>query len=191
VKRCVSSARSLATNVLRSALKLCPSPAASRCFGAALRTAAASIFNEQIEVVFPVVERDFFSHCNSAERNQHNLAVAQNRLRIRVAGVIGVARQVFSRRAIDRPLTVNFEHVFRAETGLARVRFVRRDTSAAISSDIGGSRDHFGCEQAETGCREADTDRARGHCLRLTRDSRGVTLWDQPAFSPVTAPFPG
>src|SRR3982074_1922471 len=71
-----------------------------------LRTAcrAAAIVLETIVKIFTsVVVGNFLTRCDTARCDDYDSAVASNRLRIRSTGMINVARQIPSRRAIDGP----------------------------------------------------------------------------------------
>src|SRR5450432_7139 len=76
--------------------------------------AAAIVLEKQIKIFPSVVVGNFFPRLDTARCNDYNSAVASNRIRIRSTGMIDVARQIPSRRAIDGPSVIDSEHISRA-----------------------------------------------------------------------------
>jgi hypothetical protein len=110
-----------------------------------LRTAcrATAIVLEKIVKIFSsVVEGNFFPQLDTARCDDYDSAVASNRLRIRSTGMINVARQIPSRRAIDGPSAIYSEHISRAAR-LAPRGFFGRDAPAAIGRDVAAALDRL------------------------------------------------
>src|SRR5580658_1580863 len=68
---------------------------------AAVIAAAAAFLQEIFQIFLAVVVGDFFVRLDPAQRHDDNAAVAADRLRVRLAGMIDVARHVPARRAVD------------------------------------------------------------------------------------------
>jgi hypothetical protein len=136
-------------------------------FFSACCTAAARTVEKAVQIFSSVVVGDFLSRLDTAQCDDCDTALAPHRLRIRSAGMVDVTRHIPSRRAIDSPPAVEFEHISCAPC-LAPVCFLGGNAAAAIGGDMGVSRDPLCCEQTEPGHRAANAKRARGHSLRLT-----------------------
>ncbi len=94
----------------------------------------------------------------AAQCDDYDTAIAVDWLRIRAARMIDVSGHVPSRRAVDTPSAVQLENIARAPCQ-ASVGFFGRYSPAAISCNAGGALDRLCCEQAESGCGAADTER--------------------------------
>jgi hypothetical protein len=138
----------------------------SGCLYAASCATASATPDEVVEIFLSIVVGYFLSRRDVTQGYNHHPSLARYRLRIRPAGMVYVTRHVPSRRAVDGPFAVEFEHIFGA-LSLALLGFLGRNAPAAIGRDIGASLDHFRREQAEPGRRATEVERARGHCLRL------------------------
>jgi hypothetical protein len=139
----------------RLALLACLAPATSSA--AAIRNA-----DDVAQIVHAVMIGDLFARLDAPERADEHLQAALIKLRIGIAGVVGVARDVPARRAIDGPAAVDFKQVFVAAL-LAPDRLVGIEQPTFVFRNSSAFRDLVRGEQAEAGQGAADAERSSGH----------------------------
>lgn len=105
---------------------------------------------------------DFLAGLDVTERSKEYAAVIDVSFRIRIAGVIGVAREVVACLAVDRDAGIDFIKVTVAAP-LELDGFLGADASTSVLGDFFPFSDRPCCEQAETGERAADPERSSGH----------------------------
>src|SRR3984957_16394458 len=136
------------------------------CLGALLlallfagRAFAADRLQIGLEIVGAVIVVDLFAGLDLLDRADHDLALARIDVgfRIRLAGVIDIARDVLAHRTVNGPAAVEFKQIF----VLDRVVFLlpRIQQWAKIANDFGALLDRFGGEEAKSGAGTADAIR--------------------------------
>ncbi len=77
----------------------------------ALHAAATELLDEAFKVVLAVVVGDFFPFLDVTLGDDKDATPTIEGLAVRPAGVVGVARSVVARTAIDVPTSVHIKHI--------------------------------------------------------------------------------
>ncbi len=99
--------------------------------GVTLHTAATEFFNEALEMILAVVVGNFFTNLDIFLGDDKDPTATVDRLSIRTAGVIGIARRIVARAAIDIPFGIHIEHI----AVIPLVTLTRRDAFTDIFDD--------------------------------------------------------
>ena len=87
--------------------------------------ALAAVLEEQLHVFRAVVVGDLLAGQDAPDRLQEDLAADQHGLRVRPAGMVGVAPDIVAAAAVDASSGGDLEDVFAAARALARMRLAR------------------------------------------------------------------
>src|SRR3954453_13944493 len=123
------------------------------------RRAFAALLEIELQVLFAVVDGDLLAGPDAPERAIDHAAAHQGGLRVRIAGVIDIARDVAAGGAVDGPAPVDLEQVF---VGAAAVELLRDrcgNERAEILDDGFACGDRSDREQAQARSRAADAER--------------------------------
>src|SRR6185312_5565196 len=105
--------------------------------------------------------------------------------------MVDVARHVPARRAVDRVLAVELEHIARTAR-LAAVGLVVGQARTAIPGDVGAALDGLDGKQPEPGLGTGDAEERQGHHVRLAVPGRFVIpLGRYPHLWSPESPVPG
>jgi hypothetical protein len=145
-------------SLIRSTSRRSLAPANGRLYAACCATAPA-VLGEVVKIFGSVIVGYFFPRCDGTQRHEHDPTVAHHGLRVRPTGMIDITCHIPSWRSIDNPSTVEYKHIF-CTFFFAFGCFLDRHAPTAIDRDISGPFDELRSEQAEPGCRAADTEGA-------------------------------
>src|SRR5690348_17259091 len=109
------------------------------------------------EIVGAVVVGDFLVRLDVTKRPDEHATTISIAFRVRIAGMIGVAREIAARRAVDGDAGVYLVEVAIAAP-FAAAGFLRTDTRTFVFDDLFPFLDPAGGEEAEPGERAADTE---------------------------------
>src|SRR6185295_2074385 len=110
--------------------------ALARAFPGAGGAFAADRPNDGAEILAPIIVGDFLARLDRPQCAQDDGATTDHHgFRIRPAGMVGIAPEIAARRAVDRPLVVELEHVFGAEA-LLHFRAVVANSAPRIADDL-------------------------------------------------------
>src|SRR6202035_2422426 len=115
-----------------------------------------------------------FAGLDLLDRADHDLALARTDIgfRVRLAGVIDIARDVLAHRAVDGPAAVELEQVFVLDRVVLLLPAIQERPK--ITDYFGALLDRFGGEEAKPGAGTADAigfirRNGRHDRLKLTR----------------------
>src|SRR5882672_8524338 len=122
----------------------------------ASRAFAADRLQIRLEVVGAVIVVDLFAGLDVLDRADHDLALAGADVgfRVRLAGMIDVARDVLAHGSVDGPAVVELEQIFVLDRVVFLLSAIEQWTK--IADDFGALLDRFGGEETKPGAGTAD-----------------------------------
>src|SRR6266446_4382566 len=125
----------------------------------ARRASAADRLQIGLEVVGTVIVVDLFARLDVLDGADENLALAGTDvgLRVRLAGVVDIAGDVFAHRPVDGPAVIEFEQIFVLDRVVLLLLAIQQRPE--ITDDFGALLDRFGGEEAKPGRGTADAIR--------------------------------
>src|SRR5712672_95086 len=138
----------------------------------ASRAFAADRLQIRLEVVGAVIVVDLFAGLDVLDRADYDLALARADVgfRVRLAGMIDVARDVLAHRAVNGPAVAELEQIFVLDRVVFLLSAIQQRTK--IADDFGALLDRFGGEETKPGAGTAD---AIGFIRRNGRHDRSGT----------------
>ena len=124
------------------------------------------------QVIVAVVVGDFLVRFDFAHGPDEDLSSIGVCLGVRIAGVVGVARDIAPGGAVDRDPRIDFVEIAVAAP-FKPACFLRRHAWTLIFGDFLTLFDRPRGEQAEAGERAADPERSSGHFWDRKRDDGG------------------
>src|SRR4029079_6745957 len=150
---------------LRPCLGACLGKRLGSCFGpgrgafrAALVAFAAARRDDVEEIIAAIVVSDLVARLDVLDGAQEDPVSDRAGLGVGPARMIGIATQVPSGRAIDRPAAVDFVEIAVAAR-LQHVGLLGRELATLVLDNKGPFLDRRGCKEAEPGTRTAETKR--------------------------------
>src|SRR6266850_162295 len=125
----------------------------------ARRAFAADRLQIGLEVIGTVIVADLLARLDVLDRADKNLAFARTDvgLRVRLAGMIDVAGDVFAHRPVDGPAVIELEQIFVLDCVVLLLLAIEQRPE--IADYFGALLDRFGGEEAKPGAGTADAIR--------------------------------
>src|SRR5258708_36251043 len=125
----------------------------------ARRASAADRLQIGLEVIGTVIVVDLFARLDVLDGADENLALAGTDvgLRVRLAGVVDIAGDVFAHRPVDGPAVIEFEQIFVLDRVVLLLLAIEQRSD--IADYFGALLDRFSGEEAKPGAGTADAIR--------------------------------